>query len=90
MRIPESIVAAFTHDIFIKGCQINFAIEEPEEVDVLSLYPEDRFQTIDECFTDFVSKLVDNPKLFKQASNNSNGIIMPAPTQESMAIATCT
>ena len=90
MRIPESIVASFTHDIFIKGCQINFSIEEPEDVDVGSLYPDVRFRTIDECFNDFVRKLVENPKVFKQASGNNNGILLPAPTQEAMAIATCT
>ncbi|KAL5815626.1 hypothetical protein ACOSQ4_026267 [Xanthoceras sorbifolium] len=91
MRIPESIVASFTHDIFIKGCQINFSIEEPEDVDVSSLYADARFRTIDECFNDFVRKVVENPKVFKQASGNNNGIIMPAPNhQEALAIATCT
>nr|QRV61379.1 LAR [Litchi chinensis] len=92
MRIPESIVASFTHDIFINGCQINFSIEEPEDLDVSSLYPDARFRTIDECFNDFLLKLVENPKVLKQASgnNNNNGIIMPAPKQEAMAIATCT
>ncbi|GLT75779.1 hypothetical protein SLA2020_474770 [Shorea laevis] len=28
--IPQSIVASFTHDIFIKGCQVNFAIDGPQ------------------------------------------------------------
>ncbi|KAI9173658.1 hypothetical protein LWI28_004446 [Acer negundo] len=92
MRIPESIVASFTHDIFIKGCQINFSIEEPEDVDLSSLYPDARFMTIDECFNDFVRNLVENPKLFKQASGNNNGsIIMPPTNQEALvAIATYT
>ncbi|KAK2663580.1 hypothetical protein Ddye_002154 [Dipteronia dyeriana] len=92
MRIPESIVASFTHDIFIKGCQINFSIEEPADVDLSALYPDARFMTIDECFNDFVGNIVENPKLFKQASGNKNGsIIMPPTNQEALvAIATCT
>ncbi|XP_028127206.1 leucoanthocyanidin reductase-like isoform X2 [Camellia sinensis] len=55
--IPQSIVASFTHDIFIKGCQVNFSIDGPNEVEVSNLYPDETFRTMDECFDDFVMKM---------------------------------
>ncbi|XP_047342290.1 leucoanthocyanidin reductase-like [Impatiens glandulifera] len=55
--IPESIVASFTHDIFINGCQIKFGIDGPNEVEVTTLYPEECFKTVDDCFTEFASKI---------------------------------
>ncbi|KAL8139537.1 hypothetical protein V2J09_005558 [Rumex salicifolius] len=51
--IPQSIVASFTHDIFIKGCQVDFAIEGPNEVEIGDLYPNETYKTMDECFHDF-------------------------------------
>lgn len=47
-------MASFTHDIFIKGCQTNFPIEGPNDIDVATLYPEETFRTLDECFNDFL------------------------------------
>ncbi|XP_059655557.1 leucoanthocyanidin reductase-like isoform X2 [Cornus florida] len=55
--IPQSIVASFTHDIFIKGCQINFTIDGSDEVEVTALYPDETFRTMDECFDDFVLQI---------------------------------
>lgn len=55
--IPQSVVASFTHDIFIKGCQINFSIDGPNEIEVGSLYPDEPFQTMDECFNEFAAKI---------------------------------
>ncbi|CAL5421510.1 unnamed protein product [Camellia sinensis] len=55
--IPQSIVASFTHDIFIKGCQVNFSIDGPNEVEVSNLYPDETFRAMDECFDDFVMKM---------------------------------
>ncbi|KAK6931452.1 NmrA-like domain [Dillenia turbinata] len=55
--IPQSIVASFTHDIFIKGCQINFTIDGPNEVEVSTLYPDESFRTIDECFDELAFKV---------------------------------
>ncbi|XP_057477521.1 leucoanthocyanidin reductase-like [Actinidia eriantha] len=63
--IPQSIVASFTHDIFIKGCQVNFSIDGPNEVEVKSLYPDESFQTMDECFDDFVVKMEDSKGMTK-------------------------
>ncbi|XP_057510488.1 leucoanthocyanidin reductase-like isoform X1 [Actinidia eriantha] len=57
--IPQSIVASFTHDIFIKGCQVNFSIDGPNEVEASSLYPDESFRTVDECFNDYVMKIED-------------------------------
>ncbi|PKI60508.1 hypothetical protein CRG98_019162 [Punica granatum] len=56
-RIPESNVAAITHDIFIKGCQNNFSIDGPRDVEVSSLYAEESFRTLDECFGEFVTRI---------------------------------
>lgn len=58
-RIPESIVASFTHDIFIKGCQTNFEIDGPNELEVADLYPEERFITLDQCFNEFYARLLE-------------------------------
>lgn len=49
-----------THDIFIKGCQVNFSIEGPNEAEVESLYPEETYRTLDECFGDFLLKMKNN------------------------------
>lgn len=78
MRFPESIVAAFTHDIFIQGCQINFALDRPTDMEATSLYPDIPFRSIDECFDDFVSKIVDEHIMAeKPASGNAEGIKLP-------------
>lgn len=58
-RIPESIVASFTHDIFIQGCQVNFSIDAAKEVEICDLYPEEMFKTLDDCFDEFAGKLED-------------------------------
>ncbi|KAL7192358.1 hypothetical protein ACSBR2_024234 [Camellia fascicularis] len=80
MCIPESIVASFTHDIFIKGCQINYALDKPTDVEVTSLYPDASFRTIDECFDDFLAKIsVASVVVDKRASEDA--IFSPnAPT----------
>ncbi|CAK9141353.1 unnamed protein product [Ilex paraguariensis] len=57
--IPRSIVAAFTHDIFLKGCQTNFSSNGPDEVEVSTLYPDEPFITVDECFNEFAVKIKD-------------------------------
>ncbi|XP_059454362.1 leucoanthocyanidin reductase-like [Corylus avellana] len=81
--IPESIVASFTHDIFIKGCQVNFTIDGPQDIEVGTLYPDETFRTLDECFNDFLVKI--------DSKSMSNGEITAAsPVAEPMAItATC-
>lgn len=63
MVIPQSIVAALTHDIFIKGCQVNYSLDEPSDDEVTSLYPDMPFKTVDECFGDFAKKIADLPKV---------------------------
>ncbi|KAJ7978832.1 Leucoanthocyanidin reductase [Quillaja saponaria] len=67
MCIPKSIVASLTHDIFIKGCQINYSMDNDIDVEVSSLYPDTPFRTIDECFDDFVLKIVDVAKVVDKA-----------------------
>ncbi|XP_062116928.1 leucoanthocyanidin reductase-like isoform X2 [Humulus lupulus] len=57
-----SVVASFTHDIFIKGCQISYSLDKPSDVEVCSLYPETPFQSVDSCFDEFVQKILDVAK----------------------------
>ncbi|KAL5553508.1 hypothetical protein UlMin_040909 [Ulmus minor] len=71
--IPESIVASFTHDIFIKGCQVNFSMDGPHDVDVGNLYPEENFKTVDECFDEFVAKLKEND-IKEKAKDKENAV----------------
>lgn len=80
-NIPESIVASFTHDIFIKGCQSNFSINGPDDVEVGTLYPDEAFRTLDECFDDFALELKDNNK-----DLGSNGNATPNHVVESLAL----
>ncbi|KAJ4960633.1 hypothetical protein NE237_020543 [Protea cynaroides] len=53
--IPRSIVASLTHDIFIKGCQINFTIDGNKDLEATSLYPDIPFRSMADCFDDFVT-----------------------------------
>ncbi|KAM7272137.1 hypothetical protein ACFE04_031351 [Oxalis oulophora] len=63
-KIPMSIVASIIHDIFIKGCQVDFTIDGSNDVEVSGLYPDEPFRTLDECFNDFAADL----------HNKSNGL----------------
>ncbi|KAI8527612.1 hypothetical protein RHMOL_Rhmol12G0089000 [Rhododendron molle] len=60
--IPQSIVASFTHDIFIRGCQVNFSIDGPNEVEVCDLYPDESFKTVEDCFEDYMIRVDDKSK----------------------------
>ncbi|KAF2318130.1 hypothetical protein GH714_041483 [Hevea brasiliensis] len=83
-RIPESVVASFTHDIFIKGCQINFSIDGPNDVEVCSLYPDEAFRTLDDCFEEFFLRL--NEKHVSSRDENAP----PNPVVEPLIVtATC-
>ncbi|KAE8100770.1 hypothetical protein FH972_018631 [Carpinus fangiana] len=82
--IPQSIVASFTHDIFIKGCQVNFTIDGPQDIEVGALYPDETFRTLDECFNDFLLKMDD----IKSMSNAE--ITAATPVAEPMAITATT
>lgn len=90
MIIPQSVVAALTHDIFIRGCQVNYSMEKPTDVEVCSLYPDEIFRTIGECFDDFFTRInVDVPKVVEKSVSSSKeaAIIVPnAPKPEAMAI----
>jgi leucoanthocyanidin reductase len=78
-RIPQSIVASFTHDIFIKGCQVNFTIDGPQDVEVGALYPDETFRTLDECFNDFLVNI-------DSKSKSTDEITTASPVAEPMAV----
>lgn len=84
-RIPESIVASFTHDIFIQGCQINFALDKPTDLEATSLYPDTPFRSVDECFDEFVSKVLEDRVMSssKPAVTSEGGLKIPSPTVRS-------
>ncbi|KMS97553.1 hypothetical protein BVRB_5g126130 [Beta vulgaris subsp. vulgaris] len=86
MRIPESIVAAFTHDIFIKGCQINFALDRPTDVEATSLYPDTPFRSLDECFDDFVPLIIDGRVMAEKSASGSATEAIKLPGSEAYAI----
>ncbi|QCE07878.1 leucoanthocyanidin reductase-like [Vigna unguiculata] len=57
--IPRSIVASFTHDIFIKGCQVNFKIDGVDDVEISTLYPDEAFRSLEDCYEDFAHMIDD-------------------------------
>lgn len=87
MIIPQSIVASLTHDIFIKGCQVNYSLDKNTDVEVCSLYPDTPFRTMEECFDDFVTRInhVEAPKVVENPiTSTKDAIISSKP--ESLAI----
>jgi len=47
-------VASLTHDIFIKGCQYNFEIDGPHDVEVCQLYPKIPYTSVEDFFDDYL------------------------------------
>ncbi|XVE58710.1 hypothetical protein DITRI_Ditri04bG0190900 [Diplodiscus trichospermus] len=90
MRIPQSVVAALTHDIFINGCQINFSLDKPTDVEICSLYPDTTFRTISECFQDLAKKIFDNPKAVSKPTSNNAKFVAPAKPEALAITAICT
>ncbi|XP_021810770.1 leucoanthocyanidin reductase-like isoform X2 [Prunus avium] len=91
MQIPQSIVASFTHDIFIKGCQVNYEIEKPSDIEVCSLYPDTPFMTVDECFQEFATRVVvdvSEAKLAQKSKSSTTNdfILVPNAKPEVLAI----
>ncbi|KAI4357866.1 hypothetical protein L6164_001788 [Bauhinia variegata] len=80
-RIPESIVASFTHDIFIKGCQINFSVDGAGDVEVTALYPGETFRSLEDCFEDFLVMIKDkvDDKGTKGLPNNPKSVVETVP-----------
>lgn len=76
---PRSVVASFTHDIFIKGCQI-FKPDGPGDVEIGTLYPEEKIRSLEECFEDFVLMIPPEPapetkkttELIRESGNNNS------------------
>ncbi|TKY69407.1 Leucoanthocyanidin reductase [Spatholobus suberectus] len=57
--IPQSVVASFTHDIFFKGCQVNFSTDGPNDIEINILYPDEKFRCMEDCYEDFVPMIHD-------------------------------
>lgn len=56
---PDSVVASFTHDIFIKGCQVNFPLDGPCDLEITALYPHETVRSLEDCFQDFALMIQD-------------------------------
>ncbi|GAV59679.1 NmrA domain-containing protein [Cephalotus follicularis] len=82
-RLPQSVVASFTHDIFIKGCQVNFSLDDAHDLDVGNLYPDVSFRNLDECFNDFAIRM--GNELVTEDGNSSGNPVVDQP----LAIITC-
>nr|WID86579.1 leucoanthocyanidin reductase-like protein [Morus alba var. atropurpurea] len=67
LPLPGNVVSALTHDIFIKGCQVRYSLDKPADIDVCSLYPDTPFQSMDECFDEFIAKF---PEALRAPSHN--------------------
>lgn len=72
-------MASFTHDIFIKGCQI-FKPDGPGDVEIGTLYPEEKIRSLEDCFEDFVLMIPPEPapetkkttELIRESGNNNS------------------
>ncbi|KAI4313973.1 hypothetical protein L6164_026916 [Bauhinia variegata] len=82
--IPQSIVASFTHDIFIKGCQVNF-YDGAGDVEVTALYPSETFRSLEDCFEDFVVMIKDEDKEDK-IERGKKGLPNPKPVVEALPV----
>lgn len=85
MVIPRSVVAALTHDIFIKGCQVNYSLDKLTDVEVTSLYPDMPLKTVDECFSDFAKKIADVPKPVEDSGYRVS-IVSPKSKPEALVL----
>ncbi|RDX69498.1 Leucoanthocyanidin reductase, partial [Mucuna pruriens] len=71
--IPQSIVASLTHDIFIKGCQVNFNIDGVDDVEISTLYPDEVFRSMEDCFEEFAHMIDD--KIHKGEINGTKSVV---------------
>ncbi|XP_058193756.1 leucoanthocyanidin reductase-like isoform X2 [Rhododendron vialii] len=88
MIIPESIVASLTHDIFIKGCQVNYSLDRDSDTEVTSLYPDASFRSIDECFDDFLARVTGAPVVVVDKPNGDATMVTPNAETKAFAIFT--
>jgi len=87
MCIPGSIVASLTHDIFIKGCQVNYSLDRDTDTEVTSLFPDASFRTIDECFDDFLARIIDaDPVVVVDEPTTEDTIGASNPERKAFAI----
>ncbi|TKY51663.1 Leucoanthocyanidin reductase [Spatholobus suberectus] len=74
--VPQSIVASFTYDIFIKGCQVNFNIDGLDDIEISTLYPGEEFRSLEDCFEDFALMIDD--KIHKGENKITNSSVVEA------------
>ncbi|XP_057456419.1 phenylcoumaran benzylic ether reductase Pyrc5-like [Lotus japonicus] len=52
--VPNSVMLAISHAVYVKGDQTNFEIEQSFGVEASSLYPDVKYTTVDELLDQFV------------------------------------
>lgn len=52
--VPNSVMLAISHAVYVKGDQTNFEIEPSFGVEASSLYPDVKYTTVDELLDQFV------------------------------------
>ena len=65
-------MASLTHDIFIKGCQYNFEINGPNDVEVSKLYPEISYTSVEDFFDEYLPLPLELEEQEKEGSLLSN------------------
>ena len=65
-------MASLTHDIFIKGCQYNFEIDGPNDVEVSKLYPEISYTSVEDFFDEYLPLSLELEEQEKDGSLLSN------------------
>nr|CAI56322.1 TPA: leucoanthocyanidin reductase [Phaseolus coccineus] len=81
--IPQSIVASFTHDIFIKGCQVNFSIDGVDDVEISTLYPDEEFRSLEDCYEDFAHMIEDNIHKGEHKITGTKSVVEAVPIMAS-------
>ncbi|XP_027361820.1 leucoanthocyanidin reductase-like [Abrus precatorius] len=77
--IPRSVVASFTHDIFINGCQVNFSTDGPNDVEINKLYPDENFRCLEDCYEDFVPMTHDKVQGGTSEISNRKSLVEAVP-----------
>ncbi|BAT94532.1 hypothetical protein LR48_Vigan02g182500 [Vigna angularis] len=77
--IPRSIVASFTHDIFIKGCQVNFKIDGVDDVEISTLYPDEGFRSLEDCYEDFAHMIDDKIQKEEHKITSTKSVVEAVP-----------
>lgn len=72
-------MASFTHDIFIKGCQVNFNIDGLGDVEISTLYPDEAFRSLEDCFEGFALMIDDKINKGENKITGTKSVVEAVP-----------